>query len=52
MKLAEEIRKHKEEVNKLRFQMSDEALQQMPDFQGRVCFILFAIVLLSFSFLF
>lgn len=37
MKLAREIRKHKEEVITLEFQMSDEALQQMPDFQGRVC---------------
>lgn len=37
IKLAREIRKHKEEVNALKFQMSDEALQQMPDFQGRVC---------------
>lgn len=36
LKLAAEIKKHKEEVNSLKFQMSDEALQQMPDFQGRV----------------
>ncbi|KAJ7959741.1 DExH-box ATP-dependent RNA helicase [Quillaja saponaria] len=36
MKLAKEIKKHKEEVNALKFQMSDEALQQMPDFQGRI----------------
>ncbi|XP_031386867.1 DExH-box ATP-dependent RNA helicase DExH11 isoform X2 [Punica granatum] len=36
MKLAEEIRKHKEKVAELKFQMSDEALQQMPEFQGRV----------------
>ena len=39
IKLAREIKKHKEEVNALQFQMSDEALQQMPDFQGRVCLI-------------
>ena len=37
IKLAKELKRHKEEVNALRFQMSDEALQQMPDFQGRVC---------------
>lgn len=37
IKLAKEIKRHKEEVNALKFQMSDEALQQMPDFQGRVC---------------
>ena len=37
LRLAKEIKKHKEEVNALKFQMSDEALQQMPDFQGRVC---------------
>ncbi|XP_023525002.1 DExH-box ATP-dependent RNA helicase DExH11 isoform X2 [Cucurbita pepo subsp. pepo] len=36
LKLASEIKKHKEEVNNLKFQMSDEALQQMPDFQGRI----------------
>ncbi|GKV33028.1 hypothetical protein SLEP1_g41582 [Rubroshorea leprosula] len=35
-KLARENNSHKEEVNKLRFQMSDEALQQMPEFQGRI----------------
>ncbi|KAJ8749712.1 hypothetical protein K2173_012263 [Erythroxylum novogranatense] len=34
--LAKEIKKHKEEVNDLKFQMSDEALEQMPDFQGRI----------------
>lgn len=38
IKLAKEVKRHKEEVNSLKFQMSDEALQQMPDFQGRVCF--------------
>lgn len=37
IKIAREIRRHKEEVNSLKFEMSDEALQQMPDFQGRVC---------------
>lgn len=36
IKLAKEIKSHKEEVSALKFQMSDEALQQMPDFQGRV----------------
>ncbi|TKY47117.1 ATP-dependent RNA helicase SKI2 [Spatholobus suberectus] len=36
LKLAKEIKKHKEEVNALQFQMSDEALKQMPDFQGRI----------------
>lgn len=36
IKLAREMKKHKEEVNALKFQMSDEALQQMPDFQGRI----------------
>ncbi|KAL9334093.1 hypothetical protein Peur_074232 [Populus x canadensis] len=34
--LAKEIKRHKEEVSNLQFQMSDEALQQMPDFQGRI----------------
>ncbi|XP_018632814.1 DExH-box ATP-dependent RNA helicase DExH11 isoform X2 [Nicotiana tomentosiformis] len=36
MKLARELKRHHEEVNHLKFQMSDEALQQMPDFQGRI----------------
>ncbi|XP_024988719.1 DExH-box ATP-dependent RNA helicase DExH11 isoform X1 [Cynara cardunculus var. scolymus] len=36
IKIAREIRKYKEEVNALKFQMSDEALKQMPDFQGRI----------------
>ncbi|XP_024161355.1 DExH-box ATP-dependent RNA helicase DExH11 isoform X1 [Rosa chinensis] len=36
IKLAREIKRHREEVNALQFQMSDEALQQMPDFQGRI----------------
>ncbi|GER35486.1 helicase [Striga asiatica] len=36
MKLAQELKRHREEVNALKFQMSDEALQQMPDFQGRI----------------
>ncbi|XP_052185794.1 DExH-box ATP-dependent RNA helicase DExH11 isoform X2 [Diospyros lotus] len=36
IRLAKEMMKHKEEVNALMFQMSDEALQQMPDFQGRI----------------
>ncbi|KAJ3685614.1 hypothetical protein LUZ61_014778 [Rhynchospora tenuis] len=34
--LIKELKKHKEEVNALKFLMSDEALQQMPDFQGRI----------------
>ncbi|XP_031486566.1 DExH-box ATP-dependent RNA helicase DExH11 isoform X1 [Nymphaea colorata] len=34
--LLKEQHKHREEVNALRYQMSDEALQQMPDFQGRI----------------
>lgn len=36
IKLAKEVKKHKEEVKALKFEMSDEALQQMPDFQGRI----------------
>lgn len=36
IKLAREIKKHKEEVTALEFQLSNEALQQMPEFQGRV----------------
>lgn len=36
MKLAKEIFKHRKEVHDLQFQMSDEALKQMPDFQGRI----------------
>ncbi|XP_041998400.1 DExH-box ATP-dependent RNA helicase DExH11-like isoform X1 [Salvia splendens] len=36
IKLARELKRYKEEVNDLKFQMSDEALQQMPDFQGRI----------------
>ncbi|KAL6565185.1 Antiviral helicase ski2 [Orobanche minor] len=36
IKLAQELNRHKEEVKALKFQMSDEALQQMPDFQGRI----------------
>lgn len=34
--LAKEIKKHKDEITKLEYEMSDEALKQMPDFQGRV----------------
>ncbi|KAE8691783.1 ATP-dependent RNA helicase SKI2 [Hibiscus syriacus] len=34
--LAREIKKHKEEVNALEFELSNEALQQMPEFQGRI----------------
>ncbi|KAK7301822.1 hypothetical protein RJT34_12698 [Clitoria ternatea] len=36
LKLAKEIKSHKEEVDALQFQMSDDALQQMPEFQGRI----------------
>ncbi|KAK4492081.1 hypothetical protein RD792_002878 [Penstemon davidsonii] len=36
IKLARELKRHGDEVNALKFQMSDEALQQMPDFQGRI----------------
>lgn len=36
MKLAREIKKHKKDLTDLEFQMSDEALLQMPAFQGRV----------------
>lgn len=34
--LIKEQKQHKEEVKALKYQMSDEALQQMPEFQGRV----------------
>ncbi|XP_077238807.1 RNA helicase, ATP-dependent, SK12/DOB1 protein isoform X2 [Tasmannia lanceolata] len=36
MMLLKEQSRHTEEVNALKYQMSDEALQQMPDFQGRI----------------
>ncbi|XP_028758762.1 DExH-box ATP-dependent RNA helicase DExH11 isoform X3 [Neltuma alba] len=36
IKLAKEIQKHKQEVIDLQFKISDEALQQMPEFQGRI----------------
>ncbi|XP_076886194.1 DExH-box ATP-dependent RNA helicase DExH11-like [Bidens hawaiensis] len=36
IKVAREIKKYKDEINTLKYQMSDEALQQMPDFQGRI----------------
>lgn len=48
IKVAREIRKNKEEVNALKFQMSDEALQQMPHFQGRVCTLSFLLCILFF----
>jgi antiviral helicase SKI2 len=38
LSLIKEQKRHKEEVNALKFLMSDEALQQMPDFQGRVIY--------------
>ena len=34
--LTREQKQHKNKLNELRFEMSDEALQQMPEFQGRV----------------
>ncbi|KAI3857454.1 hypothetical protein MKW92_033091 [Papaver armeniacum] len=34
--IVKESHRQKEEVNNLKFQLSDEALQQMPDFQGRI----------------
>ncbi|XP_058099554.1 DExH-box ATP-dependent RNA helicase DExH11 isoform X2 [Magnolia sinica] len=34
--LQKELKGHRAEVDALRYQMSDEALQQMPDFQGRI----------------
>jgi antiviral helicase SKI2 len=52
MRLGKEIKKYKDEVKILKFQMSDEALQQMPEFQGRVCLIMFLIDLLSISLIF
>lgn len=42
IKIARELKWHREEVNALKFQMSDEALQQMPAFQGRVCGFIYA----------
>ncbi|XP_021720755.1 DExH-box ATP-dependent RNA helicase DExH11-like [Chenopodium quinoa] len=36
MKLVKVIFKYRDEVNELTFQMSDKALQQMPDFHGRI----------------
>ncbi|KAG0473483.1 hypothetical protein HPP92_015340, partial [Vanilla planifolia] len=36
LSLLKEQTRHKDEVNALKYQMSDEALQQMPDFQGRI----------------
>jgi antiviral helicase SKI2 len=34
--LMREQKMYKDQLNELKFQMSDEALQQMPEFQGRV----------------
>lgn len=36
MALMKEQQKYKNQLNELKFQMSDEALQQMPEFQGRI----------------
>ncbi|XP_057741820.1 DExH-box ATP-dependent RNA helicase DExH11-like [Arachis stenosperma] len=36
LKSAKEMKKHKKEVHALQFQISDDALQQMPDFQGQI----------------
>lgn len=49
MKLARELKRHREEVNALKFEMSDEALQQMPDFQGRVWNHIIIIIWFPFS---
>lgn len=46
---AKEQKKHKEELNALKFQLSDEALQQMPDFQGRVCLLIIIFLALLFD---
>jgi hypothetical protein len=35
---------HKDELDQLKYQMSDEALQQMPQFQGRVRLYIFFLV--------
>lgn len=40
LNLAKEMKKLSKELEDLEFQMSDEALQQMPEFQGRVCFMM------------
>lgn len=37
--LMREQKMYKDQLNELKFQMSDEALQQMPEFQGRVRFL-------------
>lgn len=37
--LMRDQKKYKDQLNDLKFQMSDEALQQMPEFQGRVRFL-------------
>ncbi|KAG8069798.1 hypothetical protein GUJ93_ZPchr0006g44661 [Zizania palustris] len=34
--LMKEQKKYKDQLNELKYQMSDEALQQMPEFQGRI----------------
>lgn len=36
MALMKEQKVYKDQMNELKYQMSDEALQQMPEFQGRV----------------
>lgn len=38
---------HKDELDQLKYQMSDEALQQMPQFQGRVRLYIFFLVLVG-----
>ncbi|CAN1329093.1 DExH-box ATP-dependent RNA helicase DExH11 [Linum perenne] len=36
MTLAKKMKSHKDEVDALKYEVSDEALKQMPDFQGRI----------------
>ncbi|CAN1232076.1 DExH-box ATP-dependent RNA helicase DExH11 [Linum grandiflorum] len=36
MTLAKKIKSHRDEVDALKYEVSDEALKQMPDFQGRI----------------
>lgn len=37
--LMKEQKRYTDELKQLKFQMSDDALQQMPEFQGRVRFL-------------
>jgi len=49
--LMREQEKYKNRLNELKFEMSDEALQQMPEFQGRVRLrhVLFPLVALLYT---